>query len=150
MNLFSPETCHWISLVSHEPIPDDAIVAGYDIDETPLYVGRAYHQRDQIPGKYVPNHHVVYVPYDGEEHAKQQFEILCNGNVSWVDAAYGSVPSNAVVGGKTMDGETLYIGRAYFEGSLTPGKIHPSHRTLYISFDGSEIGIEEYQVMVEN
>lgn len=146
--LVFPEPFSWINLFSRQSIPDGAVVGGYDIDETPLYVARANHQGDTIPGKHVPNHHIVYVPYGGKEHAKEEYEILCNGNVAWVESAYGFIPSNAVVGGKTRDGEMLYIGRASFGGSLTPGKIHPSLNTLYIPFDGREYAFSEYEVLV--
>lgn len=58
--------------------------------------------------------------------------------------------SNAVVGGETSSGEQLYIGRAWYRGCLTPGKIHPSHKTLYISHHGKEIAISIYQILVKD
>lgn len=135
--------------MSRQPTPDGAIVAGYDEDNTPLHVARAFHHGDIIPGKHVMKQQLVYVAYGGQEHSKQYFEILCNGNVQWVEAAHGHVPPHAVVGGYTSDGETLFIGRAHFRGSLTPGKVQPSHRTLYIPFGGSEVAIEEYEILIE-
>ena len=62
------------------------------------------------------------------------FEVLCNGNVQWQDSQNGHVPPNAVAGGRTESGETLYIGRSRHQGSLTVGKIHPSHGCLYFPF----------------
>lgn len=52
--------------------------------------------------------------------------------VSWVDASGDAVPANAIEGGKTEDGETLYIGRVLHEGAQTVGKFHPSHGKMYI------------------
>lgn len=112
-------------------------------------MGRAFHEGDQLPAKVVPSHGVAYVPYGGQEHPKNQYEVLCNGNVSWIPSAHGHIPSNAVVGGRTSSGEPLYIGRANYNGSLTPGKIQTSHNTLYIPFGGTEVGIREYEVLVE-
>lgn len=141
--------CDWVSLVSGQPVPDGAVVGGYDAIDPTLYVARAYHEGHPIPGKFVPSHRMAYIPYSRHEHAKPEYEILCNGNVSWIAAANGYVPPNAVVGGITGFGELLYIGRASFCGTLTPGSIQPSHRSLYISFAGREIPIEEYEVLVE-
>lgn len=87
--------------------------------------------------------------WGGQEHSKQEFEVLCNGNVSWIPSAHGHIPPGAVVGGSTSSGERLYIGRAHYNGSLTPGKIQPSHNTLYIAFGGNEVAIRDYEVLVE-
>lgn len=57
---------------------------------------------------------------------------------------------NAVPGGRTNSGETLYIGRAWHAGALTPGKIHPSHGNLYIPYNGGEVAIGTYEVLIEN
>lgn len=130
-------------------MPPGAILAGYDADQSPIYVGRAFHEGDHLPAKIVPSHRVAYVPHGGQEHAKHQYEVLCNGSVSWIPSAHGHIPPNAVAGGRTSSGEPLYIGRANYNGSLTPGKIQPSHNTLYIPFGGSEVGIREYEVLVE-
>lgn len=100
----------------------------------------------------VPSHGVAYVPFGGREHPKNQYEVLCNGTVSWIPSAHGHIghtPSNAVLGGMTSSGEPLYIGRANYNGSLTPGKIQPSHNTLYIPFGGTEVAIRDYEVLVE-
>lgn len=48
---------------------------------------------------------------------------MCEQRFQWVPAYGGQVPPNAVCGGQTSDGERLYIGRAYHEGSSTVGKV---------------------------
>lgn len=45
-------------------------------------------------------------------------------------------PGGFCVTGEEM--ETLYVGRAEFQGSLTPGKIQLSHGRLYIPYGGRE------------
>lgn len=127
-----------------------AILAGNDVDGSPIYVGKAFHEGDLIPAKVIPSKNVAYVPYNGQEIQKHQFEVLCNGNVSWVPSGHGQIPHNAVVGGNTASGETLYIGRTHHMGSLTPGKVHPSHGSLYIPFGGSEIPHKSYEILTEN
>lgn len=60
----------------------------------------------------------------------------------------GEIPSGALVIGKTAEGEPLYMGRCLYQGTQTPGKIHPTHGCLYIPFDGEEISVSEYEVLV--
>lgn len=75
-----------------------AIIAGNDVDGAPIYVGKAFHEGDLIPAKVIPSKNVAYVSYNGMEVQKHQFEVLCNGNVSWVPSGHGQIPHNAVVG----------------------------------------------------
>ena len=56
------------------------------------------------------------------------------------------IPERAVVAGESSDGGNLYVGRAHYEGGLFPGKVNPDHDCCYISYDGDEISIEEYDV----
>lgn len=88
--------------------------------------------------------------FDGQEIPKYSYEVLCNGNVQWVQSSHGHVVPNAVPGGRTSSGETLYIGRVWHAGALTPGKIHPSHRNLYIPFNGGEVAHANYDILIEN
>lgn len=62
-------------------------------------------------------------------------------------ASGGNVPDRSVATGEE-NGESLFIGRAQHEGSLTVGKIHPSHGVIYIPFGGQEIAYPEYEVLV--
>lgn len=32
-------------------MPDGAILAGHDQDQSPMYIGRAWHEGDQLPGE---------------------------------------------------------------------------------------------------
>ena len=49
---------------------------GRDLDGTNLVVGRAVHQGDVLPAKAKPEHGVAYVCHGGQEHAKNDFEVL--------------------------------------------------------------------------
>lgn len=141
---------NWVSTSSYAPLPPGAVLAGNDADGSPIFVGKAFHEGDLIPAKVIPSKNVAYVSYNGTEIPKQQYEVLCNGNVSWVPSSHGQIQHNAVVGGNTASGETLYIGRVHYMGSLTPGKIHPSHGSLYIPFNGAEIPHKNYEILTEN
>lgn len=148
--LFVIRIAQWIPTSANSMLPEGAISGGHDQDGTPIYVGRSKHEDDLLPAKVIPGKNVAYVAYGGREHPKQQFDVLCFGNVSWIPSAGGTIPMNAVSGGVTRDGEALYVGRAYHEGSLTIGKVQPSHQTLYIPFAGAEVSLREYEILVEN
>lgn len=141
MQWVSANCCH---------IPEGAILAGEDIDCNTMYVCRADHLNEVIPGKQLPNKGEAYICHAGKEHAKHRVEVLCNGNTSWVETSGCCIPDNAVPAGHTECGETLYIGRTQHECSLTIGKVHPSHGVLYIPFGGKEIAYREYEILVEN
>jgi hypothetical protein len=66
--------------------------------------------------------------------------------ISWVSASGGSLPTNAVAGGRDKDGHTIYIGRAKFSSDLLPAKVVPNHRTAYVSFAGEEHRVANYEV----
>lgn len=75
-------------------------------------------------------------------------QVLCGCNPVWIPTEGGNVPPNAIPGGETEDGETLFIGRAPYEGTVTIGKVQQSHGVLYIPFGGEEISIPEYEILV--
>ncbi|XP_026841400.1 uncharacterized protein LOC6590718 isoform X1 [Drosophila persimilis] len=139
----------WISRNVFDQLPPCAIVAGHDSDNDPIYVGRAYHNGDMLPAKVIPNKNQAYVAWGGEEINKHDVEILTGDHYVWIPASGGHVPPHALRVGQTSDGEPLFIGRGYFQGSLTPGKVHPSHHCLYIPFGGKEHSLEAYEVLVQ-
>lgn len=52
-----------------------------------------------------------------------QFQVLCRNEFHWVPSGHGSVPPNAVVAGNTGSGEPLYVGRTFYNGAQTVGKV---------------------------
>ncbi|XP_014102217.2 uncharacterized protein [Bactrocera oleae] len=139
----------WVSTNIYSDLPPFAMHAGHDSDGDPIYVGRAYHNGDVLPAKIVPNKQQAYVAWGGEEINKQDVEVLTGQHYNWVPANGGGVPPHAFRVGRTTDGEPLYIGRGHWEGSLTPGKVHPSHGCLYIPFGGRERRLDSYEVLVQ-
>ncbi|CAF4789226.1 unnamed protein product [Pieris macdunnoughi] len=69
--------CEWMA-TNNDRIPVKAVEAGFSegYDTELLYVGRAKHLGHIIPGKVQPSHKVCYIPYDGREIAKMEYEIL--------------------------------------------------------------------------
>lgn len=127
-----------------------AVVGGHEgWDGSPLWVIRAWHNGDLIPGKLSIRHNAASIMYDGKEVPKQNIEVLCAApeNLRWVPASNGNVPPGAIPGGRTTTGETLYVGRARYQLSITPGKVHPSHNACYIGFAGQEVAHKMYDVL---
>lgn len=127
-----------------------AVVGGKEgWDGSPLWVIRSWHNSDLIPGKLAVRHNHASVMFNGKEIPVQNIEVLCArpDTLRWVPSSNGNVPPGAIVGGKTSTGETLYVGRARHQLSVTPGKVHPTHKTCYIGFGGAEIAYNQYDVL---
>lgn len=60
----------------------------------------------------IPSKQECYISYDGQEIPKENYEVLCNGNVTWVHCMpeTRAVPPFALCGGISAAGEPLYIG----------------------------------------
>lgn len=86
-----------------------------------------------IPGKIIPKYKSCFVPYEDREHRKNDFEVLCGSGFKWVVSLNGNVPKGAVEGGKTVTGEALFVARAQHLDTVTPGKVHGSHRCMFLS-----------------
>lgn len=150
-------------------MPYNMAVGGQDKGNTPLYIGRARHGGDLIPGKvgifvsflsqcYIlncnpftqvnPEYKLCYVAWNGEEIEKSDFQVLTNATGTWIKNSGGRIPDGALPGGYTENGETLYIGRAYVNGTLSIGKVHPSHGYCYVSYGGSQYAKRNYEIYV--
>ncbi|XP_030761870.1 uncharacterized protein LOC115886738 [Sitophilus oryzae] len=139
---------YWVDVHHPGGIPSTALLGGHDVDGDAIYVGRAFHENDWIPAKVVPNKQVAYVAYGGSEHELTQYQVLCEQRFDWLPSGGGNIPPGAVEGGRTADGESLFIGRVYHDGALSIGKVHPSHGVCYVPFDGKEVGHSNYEVLV--
>ncbi|XP_028170013.1 sulfated surface glycoprotein 185-like [Ostrinia furnacalis] len=127
-----------------------AVLGGHEgWDGSPLWVIRSWHNGDLIPGKLSVRHNAASIMYNGKEVPVQNIEVLCARpeNLRWVPASNGNIPPSAIEGGRTASGETLYIGRARYQLSITPGKVQPSHNCCYIGFGGSEVSHRVYDVL---
>lgn len=115
-----------------------------------FFIGRAPHNGSLTPGKIFQDRKDLSLPWGTLENIKTDFEILtCAGSLNWVAASEGNVPQNAFPGGRSENGETLYIGRfMHNDGILSVGKIQPSHRVCYVTHAGKEINLKTYEVLV--
>ena len=138
----------WLSS-SGGAVPSLAVAAGHDSDGDDIYIGRAEYEGDLLPAKVIPNKGKAYVSFGGSEVGLEDYEVLSGLYYEWAPSSHGEVPHGAVKCGRTADGEFLYAGRAHWEGSLTVGKVHPSHGCLYIPYGEEEVKLTEYEVLVQ-
>lgn len=74
------------------------------------------------PGFIVPiEEHLLGRPINLTKRPEKKFQT--DRNEFWIAGTQGSIPAGAVEGGQEESGEPLYIARAEFNGSLTPGKV---------------------------
>lgn len=129
-------------------VPPEAVPGGMDGEQ--LYIARARHESALIPGKLVPSHGVAYISWGGAEHPCTEYEVLCAGGGQWVPTSGGNIPPQAMPAGESEDGEPLFVGRVNHAGTITPGKVHPSHGFCYIPYGGQEMAFADYEILVSN
>lgn len=137
----------WVA-AGNGQVPPRSFAGGEDNGE-PLYVIRAQFNGGIIPGKLVPSHGTCYVPWGGQENAVPQYEVLCDFPGQWLATSGSNIPPNALTAGQTEEGEPLYIGRVVHDGSLTVGKVQPSHGVLYIPYGGQELSFRDFEILVQ-
>lgn len=143
--LVSSSAACWVPAQNGE-VPPNAVVGGADGED--MYIIRAQHEGALIPGKLLASHGVAYVAWGGAENPKTEYEVLCDGNGTFVPVSGGDIPPNAIHAGESEDGETLFIGRVSHEGTNTVGKVQPSHGVCYIPFGGQEMAFADYEIYV--
>lgn len=77
------------------------------------------------------------------------FQVLCGFNAKWVQTRANLIPQNAFIGGYSeVNNEPLYIGRAMIQGRLICGKVHVLYKTCYLPFQGREVEVYVYEILV--
>lgn len=56
------------------------------------------------------------------------------------------VPS-PLYAGNDADGTPIYLGRAHYNGDVVPAKVRGLNECAYISFNGEEICVSEWEVI---
>lgn len=136
----------WVEMLDGR-VPTDAMIGGFENE--PVYIARANHNNSLCPGKYVPSAGLAFIPWGHREHRKNGCEILCGFNAIWVKTKQNCIPTNAFIGGRSeVNNEPLYIGRAFHDGKLIPGKVHIRYKTCYLPYSGKEIEVSSYEILV--
>jgi len=137
----------WVPATNGQ-VPPGAVQGGQDGEA--LYVARARHQGALIPGKLIPSHNVAYIPFAGGEHPHTEYEVLCGCSPQWIPVSGNAIPPQAVPAGESEDGEPLFVGRVHHEGSVTTGKVQPTHGVCYIPYGGQELAFDQYEILIVN
>ncbi|XP_016969924.1 uncharacterized protein LOC108037795 [Drosophila rhopaloa] len=135
---------------AHLP-PEGAVQCGTNEDGLPTYVARGYYDDDLLPSVYVPEKKAAYGSYSCRAHVlTDDVEILVLNDCDhkWVAGRHGSFPQDAIHTGYSELGEVTYTGRGFYEGILRLGKVHPSHKVMYIPHRGQEVNVNTYEVLV--
>lgn len=138
----------------------DLLVARSNVASELLYVCRAYQNGDIIPGTGNINDGRCYVSIHKLEHVHINGEFLTRGRsgtrLVWKQKPSNNViPNNAVPGGRSRLGETLYIARASVvsgsRSSVVVGKVHADRPDIaYMPFDGKEHEVYSFEFLVCN
>ena len=132
----------WVSPVNGA-IPAGAVVAGQEPNGAPLFACHASYQGGVQPGKVVANN--CNIGYGGAEIRVPTYQVAV-GSVSWVNAANGQIPANAVVAGTESNGRPLALCHANFAGGVHAGKVVGSNCNF--GYGGKEVLVSQYQVAI--
>jgi hypothetical protein len=132
-------------------IPTGAAPAGFEANQTPIWVARAFFpDRAITPGKVSPVYGAAFIPSGGVEVAVNDYEVMMEqGNWS-PTVSGGTVPEGAIALGFEPDGDPLFVARAQFNGGLHPGKLRFAFGGAIISWGGIEHLVSDYQVLLDN
>ena len=133
-------------------IPPNAIIGGFDIDKSPLYICRHTLNKDLIPGKANPKTIGCEISSGGSVHDfKDGYEILVGDNFDWVSRHGGDpIPSDAYPAGNDANGAHIYIGRCNTNrGSGDTTVIGKIHHWFYYGFGNKEYNdCDNHQVLI--
>lgn len=143
---------NWLpfNLVENE-IPHNVVVGGFDTNGSVIYVGRCFHKGQHLPAKVLFNQRKAFVSWAGVEHVYDYCELLIGSNdYVWQTTVDHRLPANVVSVGFSQTGEPILIGRAQYGNGMIVGKVLPSMRCLQIFFNGQEINLDHYEILVNN
>jgi len=138
-------------LITENQIPNNAIIGGFDVDKTPLYICRHKHDGHIIPCK-ANQKFGCYVTKVGKAvEFKTDYEILMGEHYDWVNHFGGdAVPKQAFVAGSDSENGPIYVGRCDLHLNSTEtqvvGKVH--HK-FYYAFGSTEYSdCKNHQIMI--
>ncbi|XP_017014758.3 uncharacterized protein [Drosophila takahashii] len=135
---------------AHLP-PEGAVQCGTNEDGLPTYVARGYYHDDLLPSVYVPEKKAAFGSHACRAHILTddvEILVLNDCDYKWVPGAHGSYPRDALKTGYSELHEVTYTGRGLYEGVLRLGKVHPSHKVMYIPHRHQEVNVNTYEVLV--
>jgi len=151
----------WVKMESDE-LPEYALPAGKDQSDTfNVWVGKAEENGEVRVGK-VHNKN-RYFASEGKHESRvtsQPFYVLCvdpGAESEWVECKNGIIPKNAVIGDKSAEKGSLYVGRGYinrnitFINALTPGFIFTDQEPFVLNalWGGGDVhSLDDFEILV--
>ncbi|KAK2579326.1 hypothetical protein KPH14_008278 [Odynerus spinipes] len=132
-------------------LPSGAVRGGW-FNQEEMYVCRAKHEGETVPGNYIVNKDKTggcYISYNFSVLQKYEYEILTGCNMKWIPASLGYVPEGAIVGGFRKGKPKYYIVRVKHEKVLIIGKLQPDERIAHVPYNGQELPFTNYEVLVQ-
>ncbi len=150
--------------------PEGTLSGGTSPSGEVTYVARANHRQQLVPGKLVTSEQCCLVCWGSAEHRYRNYETLVvedPAEFEWVLASQGQLPNGAVPGytgretigigrtvtstdvsnGRTCTDFPIPIPRSAVRSTQLLGKIHPSHRCLYVPYQGLEFIYRAYEAL---
>jgi hypothetical protein len=144
----------WVLVEGRDKIPKSAFVAGKDKDNHPLYVCRAFFEHGTQIGKACPGFKQgAVIGYAGQVIEFSTFEVLMADpqGVKWVafrqQLKVEELGAKPVEGGKEASGALLYIARVRYSDGIHPAKCGEHLPGAHLAFSGTEIVIDDYEVL---
>ena len=72
----------------------------------------------------------------------------CHGDLIWVPAENGSVPTGAIAGGREKDNPLTFVGRVRLQNKDCIGRIVPTHKACYANAYAMEHKRSHYEALV--
>jgi len=147
----------WVLVDGRENIPESAIVAGRDRDNHPIYIARAYQGDSLQIGKASPAFREgAAIGYAGKVVELRKFEVLVGDDraIRWVSFSYQlnleELQAKPVEGGKESNGAPLYVARVQYNGGVHTAKIGEHLPAAHLAFSGTEVLVDDYEVLCYN
>jgi hypothetical protein len=147
----------WVLVEGRDNIPPSAFVVGNDKDNNPVFVARAYVEHGLQIGKASPKFKQgSAIAYAGKVIELPTFEVLLADpkGVRWVPFSYqlnvNELGAEPVEGGKEANGALLYVARVRYNGGLHPAKIGEHLPAAHLAYNGTEVLVEDYEVLCFN
>jgi len=147
----------WVLVEGRDKIPKSAFEAGRDKDNHPIYVCRAFFEHGTQIGKASPGFKQgAAIAYAGKVVEFSTFEVLMADAqaVKWVASSQQlnveQLGAKPVEGGKEANGAVLYVARVRYDHGTHPAKCGEHLLGANLAHSGTEIVIEDYEVLCFN
>lgn len=128
------------------PYPTGMCFAGVDDDGYPIGIARFRVRGNFIPGVLNIHNCLVEVSYDHTSHKEtDNFEILCDGDLEWMELEKAKPNPQSVKAGNigSCFPNPIFVGKVIYNEKLVVGRVYPNSGSIYIPWDGTEVKVDD-------